>query len=232
MRDTIESRPDQPIVVCPADHDIGAVSNACQLFGAFVLAFEDAGLDAVLSTIKEALHGRLAARRDAIVDCWAALDRARALGWLGATGDDAGEPALDVEMASHYALASNGGSTCWCRAGSSSSPRRRRSPRARRGRTRARAGVRRGGASARPSAPRCSRTSGCRWRRRTGGSDAAALCAGGLDEHVYISVYLLQYYLVRFYYVAAFQSISCCSIHSAPFCSQQHTHSRTDSRRT
>ena len=107
MSETIESRPDQPIVICPADCDIGTVSDACQLCGAFVLLFEDAGLDAVLSTFKDALHGPLVERRTAIVDCWTALDRARALGWLGATGDDAGEPALDVEMASHYALASN-----------------------------------------------------------------------------------------------------------------------------
>ena len=109
MRDTIESRPNQPIVVCPADHATGTMSDACLLCGAFVLLCEDAGLDDVLSTFEEALQGRLAARRAAIVDCWTALHRARALGWLGATDNDASEPALDVEMASHYALDCNGG---------------------------------------------------------------------------------------------------------------------------
>ncbi len=71
------------------------------------------------------LQIHVAARWPAIVDHWTALHRARAIGWLGiADDDDEHEPALDVETASHYALASKGG---WCRAGASSSPRRRRS---------------------------------------------------------------------------------------------------------
>jgi hypothetical protein len=69
MRATIESRPDQPIVVCPEDDDIRTVSDACQLCGAFLLLCEDAGLDRVLSAFEDALLGCLAARRTAIVDC-------------------------------------------------------------------------------------------------------------------------------------------------------------------
>jgi hypothetical protein len=109
MRDTIQARPNQPIVVCPDDGDMSAVSDACLLCGAYLLLCEDAGLDRVLSAFEGVLDGCLAARRTAIVDCWAALHRGRALGWLGIADDDAPEPALDVEMASHYALASNGG---------------------------------------------------------------------------------------------------------------------------
>ena len=109
MRSTIESRPDQPIVVCPEDNDIQTVGNACKLCGAFLLLCQGAGLDHVLSAFRGTLQGCLAARRTAIVDCWAALHRARVLGWLGSADDDEREPTLDVEMASHYALACNGG---------------------------------------------------------------------------------------------------------------------------
>ena len=42
-----------------------------------------------------------------ITDGWRALDRARALRWLGAADDEC-EPMLDVEMAAHYARMSNG----------------------------------------------------------------------------------------------------------------------------
>ena len=108
MRATIESRPDQPIIVCPEHHGVRTVSNACQLCGAFLILCEGATLDRVLSAFKHALQGFLPPRRTAIVDCWAALHRARTLGWLG-NADDEHEPALDVEMACHYALACNGG---------------------------------------------------------------------------------------------------------------------------
>ena len=187
MRDTIESRPNQQIVVCPADLAMGTKSDACLLCGAFVLLFEDAIFDDVLSTFKDALQGCLAAHRAAIVDCWAALHRARALGWLGATDIKyASEPALDVEMASHYALAHNGGvhvlvpgklllfpapaplpaDQAWADTSEPGRPTARRFSAAFLAALLSDLGV---------SAVAC--------LGRTGGSDAAALCAGGLDVH-------------------------------------------------
>jgi hypothetical protein len=113
MHTAIESRSDQTIVVCPAVRDVMTGSDTCLLCGAFLLLCNETSglesLDHVLSAFKDTLQGYLAARRTAIVDCWTALHRARAIGWLSITYDDDHEPPLDVEMSRHYALASNGG---------------------------------------------------------------------------------------------------------------------------
>jgi hypothetical protein len=110
MSATIKAQPNRPIVVCAEVQHIGAVSDACLLCGAFLLLCEDAELDTVLSTFEDTLQEYLETRRSAIIDCWTALHRGRVLGWLeGHSDDDTLEPTLDVEMASHYALACNGG---------------------------------------------------------------------------------------------------------------------------
>jgi hypothetical protein len=186
MRATIDSRPNQPVVVCPEDHGIWAVSDACQLCGAFLLLCEDAGLDHVLSAFQDHLPGFPASRRHVIVACWTALHRARALGWLGLADGDEHEPALDVEMASHYALAHNGGihvlvpgklllfpapaplpaDQAWADVSEPGRPAARRFSAAFLAALLSDLGV---------SAAAC--------LGRTGGSDAAALRAGGLDVH-------------------------------------------------
>jgi hypothetical protein len=185
MLATIKSRPDQPIVVCPEDQDI---VTACQLCGAFLLLCGDRGLEHVLSAFQDALQGSLAARRTAIVDSWTSLHRARALGWLGSSADDDEHTpcVLDVEMASHYALARNGfvhvlvpgklllfpapaplsADQAWVDVSEPGRPAARRFSAAFLAALLSDLGV---------SAVAC--------LGRTGGSDAAALRAGGLDVH-------------------------------------------------
>jgi hypothetical protein len=115
MQDTIDSHRDQCVVVCPEDSSQASVATACLLCGAYLLLCERRELTHVLNTFQHSLeridtvseegnYERIAA---SIISSWRALDRARALHWLGCA-DDASEPMLDVDMAVHYARPSNG----------------------------------------------------------------------------------------------------------------------------
>ena len=111
---TLESRPSEPIIVCPENDDPSSLRSACLLCGAYLLLIEEASLELVLATfhgVLQSISGAVGAeiRNEPIVGCWRALDRACALRWLAKPSDGPAEPALDTDMASHYAHPANGG---------------------------------------------------------------------------------------------------------------------------
>ena len=112
LSSTIENRPDIPIIVCPENNDPSTIRGACLLCGAYMLLNEQMDLDAVVSTLSPILSdiGPFDSRsvNGPTVSCWTALQAARDLKWIGQQREGA-EPALDLELATHYALAANGG---------------------------------------------------------------------------------------------------------------------------
>ena len=114
MQDTVDSYPGQPIVICPEDSSDASVATACLLCGAYLLLSQRRDLAHVLSAFEVTFSmmitvpARIPWMSSSIADCWRALDRARALRWLGAADEEC-EPMLDVEMAAHYARMSSNG---------------------------------------------------------------------------------------------------------------------------
>ena len=110
--DAIEACPETPIVLCMEDENFTTKRNACTLCGAYLLLFEDSDIHRVTEEFANASGqgGSHACRyiTDDVLSCWRALERARALRWLGPQADG-GDPVLDVEMAAHYARPANGG---------------------------------------------------------------------------------------------------------------------------
>ena len=110
---TLERKPSVPIVVCPASTSPSCLSTACMLCGAYLILHNQLALDAVITTFSclESLTNNILERKvvdEPITTCWRAIERARSLRWLGSQPYGA-DLALDMEMACHYALASNGG---------------------------------------------------------------------------------------------------------------------------
>ena len=112
LASTVESRPDVPIIVCPENDSLSSLRGACLLCGAYLLLSEGIGLDFVVSTFSQILSDASAWRAEGvdepIMSCWSALQRARDLQWIGSQCDGA-ELGFDLELATHYALAANGG---------------------------------------------------------------------------------------------------------------------------
>ena len=109
MRNTLELHRGRSIIVCPADESSDSLCHVCQLCAAYLILCEGLDVDRVLTVLTDLLSGCPDAYRSNAPDCWAALHRARDLGWLKESNADDSDAALDVEMASHYALACNGG---------------------------------------------------------------------------------------------------------------------------
>ena len=115
-----ETYPYANIVVCPENETLSSLSNACLLFGAYLLLWTntDSELDLLLDSdaSKDILHEMDALRVNSsnegqdrpnsaqITNCWRALHHPRSLQWIGApSGGDIGPRAiLDVEMASQW----------------------------------------------------------------------------------------------------------------------------------
>ena len=113
LASTLENRPGVPIVVCPENKSPSSLRSACLLCGAYMLLHDQSKLELVTSTLSRYISSTNAVVAGIEVDksivcCWRALERARDLYWL-VSQSDGSEPALDLEMASHYALAANGG---------------------------------------------------------------------------------------------------------------------------
>ena len=108
IRNTLDLHPDRSIIVCPADRGCDSLSHVCQLCGAYLILCEGLDSNRILNVLAVMLSGCPEAHRSNVVNCWAALHRARDLGWLSETNEDESEAVLDVEMASHYALGCNG----------------------------------------------------------------------------------------------------------------------------
>ena len=108
IRNTLELHHDRSIIVCPADSSFDSLSHVCQLCGAYLLLCEGLDLDHVVKAFTNLLAGCPPAYNTNVVNCWAALGRARDLGWLSETNEEENEAVLDVEMACHYALGFNG----------------------------------------------------------------------------------------------------------------------------
>ena len=112
--DAIESMPDTLIVICPNDDTASSLRNAVLLYGAYLILCTDETVSGVVDRLRDGsaapagIDRRLALDDASIIDAWAALCRARALNWLAAP-DCADAPALDMDMAAHYALPANGG---------------------------------------------------------------------------------------------------------------------------
>ena len=105
--EALQSSPDTPIIICPQDDSESSLSNAALLYGAYKLLCKGELLHEVADELR--LHTkRLPLGGVGVIDAWSALDRARALRWL-ATPDCSDEPALDIDMAAHYAHPANGG---------------------------------------------------------------------------------------------------------------------------
>ena len=107
MQGTVDSHRDKSIVICPEDSCSQSVANACLLCGAYLLLCERRALQHVLTAFESTLSTMARCRSDSVMDCWRALEHARALRWLGAA-DASSEPLYDVEMAAHYACPING----------------------------------------------------------------------------------------------------------------------------
>ena len=109
---TVDARPGVPIVVCPESDSPSSLQSARVLCGAYMLLCDQVGLDVVVSTLSAAMSDISPRGREAVdattLDCWTALNHARDLHWIGIPCDGT-EPTLDMELASHYALAANGG---------------------------------------------------------------------------------------------------------------------------
>ena len=105
--EALQSRPDTPIVICPHDDSESSLSNAALLYGAYQLLCNGELLNKIADDLRPHIN-RLPLGGAGVLDAWSALDRARALRWL-ATPDCADEPALDIDMAAHYAHPANGG---------------------------------------------------------------------------------------------------------------------------
>ena len=105
---TIDDRPSVPIVICPECDSPSSLRCACLLCGAYMLLCDQVGLEVVISTFSDINPCGSKAIDNTILNCWTALHHARDLHWLGVQCDGA-EPALDLELVSHYALAANGG---------------------------------------------------------------------------------------------------------------------------
>jgi hypothetical protein len=108
MCTTLELEHGRAIIVCPADQSTDAMSHVCQLCGAYLILCEGLDVDQALAALTDILYCCPKAYQVIALDCWAALHRARNLGWLSKSNDSEDEAALDVEMVSHYALACNG----------------------------------------------------------------------------------------------------------------------------
>ena len=113
MQDTLDSHRGQRVVVCPEDSSQASVATACLLCGAYLLLCESREMTHVLNTFQYSFEWIDTVSEEgndystSIIGSWRALDRARALHWLG-YADDVSEPMLDVDMAVHYARPSNG----------------------------------------------------------------------------------------------------------------------------
>ena len=108
IRDTLDLLHDRSIIVCPADKSCDSLSNVCLLCGAYLLLHDGLDLEHVLNVFKDVLSGCPPAYRTKTVECWSALHRSTALGWLSGANTYENDLALDIELASHYALACNG----------------------------------------------------------------------------------------------------------------------------
>ena len=108
IRNTLELHHDRSIIICPADRCLDSLSHVCQLCGAYLILCEGLDLDHILTVLTDLLSGCPEAYRTNVVNCLTALHHSRGLGWLSETNEGDNEAALDLEMASHYALECNG----------------------------------------------------------------------------------------------------------------------------
>ena len=115
LSSTVDTRPGVPIVVCPESNSSSSLCSACVLCGAHMLLYDQVGLIVVVSTLSATMSDISTCGCEAvdatILDCWTALHRARDLRWIGVPchGTEPTLYMLDIELASHYALAANGG---------------------------------------------------------------------------------------------------------------------------
>ena len=109
MSAAVETHESVPIVVCVDSASPSNLGSSCLLCGAYLLLYEIVDFQTVAATFRSVLDMVSCEWQDGVIDCWKALARARDLRWVGTTSGDSDEPALDVEMASHYALPANGG---------------------------------------------------------------------------------------------------------------------------
>jgi hypothetical protein len=106
IRKSVQLHPHRSIIVCPAENRFDLLSHVCLLCGSYLILCEDFDSNLTPNVLTDMLSDCPEAYRSNLVDCWAALHRARDLIWLSETNED--EAALDVEMASHYARECNG----------------------------------------------------------------------------------------------------------------------------
>ena len=112
--DALKSMPDTVIVICPHDDSASSLRNAALLYGAYLLLCEDETITDVANNVQNSFDAAAGSHHAAklidasIADAWRALHRAKALNWIAAPDCD-GAPALDMDMAAHYALPANGG---------------------------------------------------------------------------------------------------------------------------
>ena len=113
----IENHPHSTIVICPEHATSKSLSDACLLFGAYLILCRGVELDDLLDGMKDILEGidqePLSSSAElhpnvCVIDFWNSLLQAKKLKWLGKMITDDAEPLLDVEMAGHYALPING----------------------------------------------------------------------------------------------------------------------------
>ena len=111
--DALAARPHTLIVVCPHNDSASSLSNAILLYGAYLLLCKAEPLNIVVDELQDSIAAfgcmDLCIELDdaSIMDAWSALDRAKALNWLAAP-DCANAPALEIDMAAHYAFPANG----------------------------------------------------------------------------------------------------------------------------
>jgi hypothetical protein len=108
-------RPTSTFVVC-INPGARSLTNAALLLGGYLLICEKMGLDRIADAFN-AVSSHFLTFLDAeggdnveltVFDCWAALQRATALGWLDFS-DEPSEDAIDMDECLHYDSVANGG---------------------------------------------------------------------------------------------------------------------------
>ena len=111
VQTAVQKRPTTLVVICPQDDTFSSLRNAILLFGSYLLLCHHKTSEDVVENLTDSSQDMINQEwlyQMGIVDVWSALEHAKSLNWLAAP-DCADEPALEIDVAAHYALPANGG---------------------------------------------------------------------------------------------------------------------------